>query len=108
MFSKIIEKILKRRILIHIINNNLLDNFQYGFLKNSTTSSATLDFVNFVSRALDGGNIVVAVFVGLKKAFDVVDYSLLLEKLENMGIRGKILSVIRSYLTGRVQFTKIE
>ena len=43
-----------------------------------------------MSKALDTGNIVVGVFLDLKKAFDTVDHTILLRKLKLYGIRGKV------------------
>ena len=69
--TSVFPKIIKKRMLSFINKYVLFDEFQYGFLKNSSTLSATVDFINFVSRALDDNNIVVAVFLDLRKAFDV-------------------------------------
>ena len=46
-------------------------------------------------------------FIDLKKAFDTVDHSILLNKLYYYGIRGKPLDLFRSYLTNRSQYVKV-
>ena len=47
------------------------------------------------------------VYLDLKKAFDTVDHSLLLTKLEHVGVRGHSLEWFNSYLTNRYQFVYI-
>ena len=47
------------------------------------------------------------VFINLKKAFDSVDYSILLSKLDDNGIRGTINCWFSSYLTNRYQATQV-
>jgi len=42
-------------------------------------------------------------FLSLYKAFDTVDYKILLAKLYNYGIRGIIYSLFKNYLTDRMQ-----
>ena len=43
----------------------------------------------------------------MKKGFDLVQHNILLEKLENIGIRGRANELIQSYLKDRVQKVKI-
>ena len=44
-----------------------------------------------------------AVFIGLKKAFELVYHECLLFKLEHYGVRGGSLDWFRNYLTTRTQ-----
>lgn len=104
VFSKIIEKLLKKRMLAFIDKYIVVDEYQYGFVKNSSTLSAAVDLVNFISRALDRKEMAVAVFIDLRKAFDVVSLDILLDKLQKMGFRGVIFNLIKSYLCNREQY----
>ena len=47
------------------------------------------------------------IFIDLQKAFDTVDHSILLHKLNHYGIRGVVNDWVLSYLSGRVQTTQI-
>ena len=57
-----------------------------------------------VAKALDTGKYVVCVFLDLKKALDTVDHTILLQKLEYYGIRGKMHDWFKSYLKSRSQY----
>ena len=49
----------------------------------------------------------IAVFIDLLKAFDVVSYNLLISKLKRMGFRGAMLRLIKSYLLDRQQYAAL-
>jgi len=49
-----------------------------------------------------------AIFIDLKKAFDLVDHHCLLQKLEHYGIRGQSLLWFENYLTTRTQRVKFD
>ncbi|XP_047131765.1 uncharacterized protein LOC124810639 [Hydra vulgaris] len=60
----------------------------YGFCANHSTTQSLIKITKSIRKALDNKNFARGVFVDLQKAFDTVDHSILLKKLENYGIRG--------------------
>ena len=56
-----------------------------------------------LTNSLDNHEATVGVFIDLKKAFDTVDHSILIEKLYHYGIRGTANKWICSYLMNRYQ-----
>ena len=58
--------------------------------------------------AIDNGEIGIGIFIDFRKAFDTVDHSILLEKLNYYGIRGPAFDWLQSYLCNRQQFVEFE
>lgn len=107
-FAKIFEKCLKDR-LVHYLNvNKILSENQFGFKCGLGTSDAVYEFTKLVTENLDKNRKCLAVFLDLAKAFDTVPHNLLLEVLNNYGVRGSVLDVFASYLGGRKQRVKID
>ena len=106
-FSKILEKLFCKRLNKFIEKCNLIAENQYGFRSSRSTSSALLELVEEITSSMDNGKHTVGVFIDLSKAFDTINHSLLLKKLENFGIRGVVLNWLRSYLTDRKQYVML-
>ena len=53
------------------------------------------------------GELVAVVFMDLYKAFDVIQYPLVLSKLRAYGMDDKSCALIRNYLFGRTQRVKV-
>ena len=102
-FSKLIESLVKHRILTHLNNCEILNKNQFGFQPNKNTTDAMFDFLANVFQGINGRELSVAVFCDLSKAFDCVDHEVLLRKLYAYGFRDKTLVWFKNYLCGRQQ-----
>ena len=101
--NKIFEKLTYQRIIKFVNKYSLISDYQFGFRKNSSTSDAIFEVIQFASNGLNNGEYVIFIFLDLKKAFDSISHLLLLKKLSKMGFRGKILKFLESYLEDRYQ-----
>ena len=90
-FAKVFEKVVYNKILDFISDHNVLYDHQYGFRKGRSTQHAIITLVDRITKSQDMGDIIIAILIDLKKAFDTVDHKILLQKLYAYGIRGNML-----------------
>lgn len=107
IFAKAFEKILHYRLNNFFQRIQLLSESQHGFRKGRSTESALLELKEHVLINIQKKLITLALFIDFSKAFDSLDHKILAHKLSICGIRGKPLSLIRSYLTNRSQYVCI-
>ena len=105
VISKIIERVLHNQIYAYLNQHNLLYNHQYSFIKQHSTELAALELIDRTIIALDNGETPINIFLDMSKAFDTLNHTILLNKLHYYGIRGVSLSLFRSYLQNRKQYT---
>ena len=106
LFSKILERLMYKRLLSFINKNKLLYNYQFGFRKDHSPNLALIYLVDKISNALEEGDFVLGIFLDFSKAFDTVNHDILFEKLEFNGVRGTSLNWFKSYLSNRRQFVE--
>ena len=96
--GKLLEKIVSEQLSYHLEENDILNNNQYGFRANHSIEHPLLQFSKKLLDSLNDGKINISTFIDLKKAFDTVDLSILLDKLFHYGVRGKELLWFVNYL----------
>jgi hypothetical protein len=102
--SKIIEKVVLKRLTHHMDTNNLNCHNQFGYKKNHSTETILLQIVNDVLIGFEKKSGTILILLDMSSAFDTVDLKKLLSILENkMNIHGTALKWFRSFLLGREQ-----
>ena len=74
----------------------------------STIPPLQTHLLNAAARALNSKKHLLVIFCDLQKAFDACNISILLKKLENVGIQGLELQWFSEYLNQRQQFVSID
>ena len=105
IFNRIFEKLMWHRLKSFLGKNDILFKSQYSFRENHSTPHAIIDIVNVMQNNMDQKLFTHEIFLDLKKAFYTVDHLILLQKLNQYGIRGIINDWFFSYLLGRLQVT---
>ena len=101
--GKILEAIIKEKLLGHLMIHSLINTSQHGFLPRKSCLTNLLEFLEYVTHAVDSGKPVDVIYLDFQKAFDKVPHARLLNKLLAHGISGKILQWIGEWLKGRQQ-----
>lgn len=105
--SKVFERVIFRRMISFINKYNLLSDSQFGFRSGHNTELAIIHALHRITSCLDVGNPTVGLFIDVSKAFDAIDHQILLDKLNLLGFRGSIHSLLKSYLSNRFQYIEI-
>ena len=104
--SKILEKVVYNRLHSFINMNDNLSHQQFGFRRKHSTNQATTLLISNIVDAFEKKQSVLGIFLDNSKAFDTIDHTILLRKLNNYGVRGVSLNWFESYLSNRSQIVE--
>ena len=100
---KVFEKVLRKSLVAYMEEHNLFNPNQHGFRAGHSCLSQLLAHYDKVTKLLEDGYNVDVVYLDFSKAFDKLDFNITLQKLSDMGITGKVLQWITTFLTNRNQ-----
>ena len=106
-FSKVVEKLVYKRLFLFFICNKIIFPLQFGFQENHSIDHALISMTETIRRILDNKKYGCGVFIDLHKVFHTINYKVLLSKLEHYGLRGCALRWFQLYLMSRTQFVLI-
>ena len=104
--SKVYEYVLFNQLFNYMNTNNLLSINQFGFRPSHSTELAGLKLMDHITKQMDNGKVPINIYIDLSKAFDTLNHTILLSKLNYYGIRGLENDLFRQYLTNRYQFVE--
>ncbi|XP_065654784.1 uncharacterized protein LOC136081398 [Hydra vulgaris] len=100
---KIMEKIIRKKLIIYITENNLLNPQQDGFVQNKGCLTNLLETFDVITTEIEDDYTVDILFQDFEKPFDKVPHHRLIYKISNYGIKGNILNWIDFFFKNRKQ-----
>ena len=105
---KIFERIIRKKLVKHLEENQLLCKCQHGFRKGRSCLTQLLKHIDEIHLNLLQGEDTDVIYLDFEKAFDKVDHQILLQKLKDYGIRGRLYNWIEEYLRARQQVVVVD
>ena len=105
--SKLMESCVSSTITNHVVTQNLLDSRQWAYRKGKSTEQLLIHLTERWREAAERMLYVGVLLIDFTKAFDTVSHNMLLQKLNDLEIRGDIWLWIKNYLTDQRQFVRI-
>ena len=102
VLSKLSEKLVLNRVMSYLNNSNLFSTHKSAYCRHHSTETAVAKVYSDILGAADDGKLSLLILLNLSAAFDLVDHSILLKRLESTyGFDGLTLEWFRNYLSDR-------
>jgi len=93
IYEKLLEIMVHKQLVTYLENNNLLEECQSGFRAKHSCETALQWVISSWNREIGEGKMIGVIFLDLRRAFEVVDREILVQKLEGFGLKGTVLLV---------------
>ena len=107
VLSKVIEKIIRKQVLTFLSHRGCLNNTQHGFRNGRSCLSALLDVYDNIMHMINNKSTVDMIYLDFSKAFDKVDHGILLHKLRDLGITGRLGLWFFHFLNNRQHYVRM-
>ena len=101
--GKILETILKEKLMNHLNEEELIRPSQHGFMPGRSCTTNLVTYMDKVTKEVDEGRAVDIIYLDFAKAFNKVPKARLMTKMKAKGIGGDVHRWIENWLTGREQ-----
>ena len=92
----------------YLCTNNIILKYHHGSRKYHGTNTAITYITNEINTDYENNFITDTVATDISSAFDTIDNTKLLDKLEYYGIQGSELVIFKSFLSERTQYVAID
>ena len=106
IFAKILEKLVHKQISRYVFTNNIISDFQFGFVPGRSTHEAIFKFVKNIYSAINNNKFIGVLFLDIAKAFNCINHRIFDIILANHGFDPRVRRWFTSYNT-RFQCTKV-
>ena len=105
---KVFERIIRDRMTTYLESHNLISGIQHGFRKGKSCLTQLLKHYENILTNLLHQTETDSIYLDFAKAFDKVDHQILLQKIKNLGISGKLFNWLNDFLSNRQQVVVLD
>ena len=104
--SKVLEKLVYKRVYNYLHANGSIYSSQYGFRSNHSIDNAVTKLIGKILKNLKNKKYTLTIFLDLSKAFDTFEHDVIFKKLGKYKIRSTCFDWFKSYLSDRSMLLK--
>ena len=107
LICKLLEKIVRQHVTLHLEKHNILIDNQHGFRNKRSCDTQLQLTLDDWYKAIENKQNVDVIYLDVSRAFTCVPHNRVLSKLYNFGIKGSLLGWFRSFLKERRQRVRV-